>query len=59
MNQARIHFVLLIVWTLLVIPTILFWRESVVWIALMSIYAIIASHWACWEAARAKQAAEQ
>jgi hypothetical protein len=59
MSQARIHFVLLVVWCLLVIPTLLLWRDSIAWITFMSIYAIIASHWAAWEASKAKQAVEQ
>lgn len=35
---------LVIVWCLLVIPTILLWRESIFWVSFMSIYAIIVSH---------------
>lgn len=56
MNTAvffrRVNGTLTIVWLLLVIPTVLFWRESIFWLALMSIWANIASHFAAWIAGR-------
>jgi hypothetical protein len=57
-KSARLHFVLTVVWTLLIIPTVLWWRESIFWIAFMSIYAIIVSHAGAFKAARAEQEAE-
>lgn len=54
-KASSIHTALLTVWIVLIIPTLLWWRESIFWIALMSIYAIIASHWAAREAAKAKE----
>jgi hypothetical protein len=44
-----------IAWILLVIPTLIWWRESVLWVALMSIWANVASHWAAYQASRAEQ----
>jgi hypothetical protein len=44
-----------IAWVLLVIPTLIWWRESVLWVALMSIWANVASHWAAYQASRAEQ----
>lgn len=38
--RARIE---LLVWYVLVIPTILFWRQSLTWVVFMSVYAIIKS----------------
>lgn len=43
------------VWILLLVPTLLWWRESVLWVALMSIWANVASHWAAYQASRAEQ----
>jgi hypothetical protein len=50
----RIHGVLTLVWMALIVPTLIWWRESVLWVALMSIWANIASHWAAWQASRAE-----
>lgn len=58
MTQARLHKALTLLWVVLVVPTLLFWRESIPWLSFMSIYAIIASHWACWEASTAKEAVD-
>jgi hypothetical protein len=44
-------------WALLAIPTILWWRQSILWVALMSLYANFVSHWAAYQAARAEDAA--
>lgn len=46
------------VWLVLVIPTVLWWRESILWVALMSVWANVASHFAAWQGARAEVAAE-
>lgn len=32
-----------IVWALLILPTLLWWRESILWIALMSVWANFAA----------------
>lgn len=57
-NQAKMHLVLTGMWIVLIIPTLLFWRESVLWIALMSIWANISGHAAAWQAARGEQRQE-
>jgi hypothetical protein len=56
---VRFHFSMLIVWVLLVIPTGLIWRDSILWIGFMSIYAIIVSHFTGWDAARAEEAVKE
>jgi len=43
-----------LVWMLLLIPSLLFWSESVMWVVLMSVWANIAGHWSSWQAARAE-----
>lgn len=47
-----IHLVLLIVWILLLIPTVTVWRDSVLWVGYMSIYAIWFIHIDGFSAAR-------
>ncbi|QDH91871.1 hypothetical protein SEA_PHRAPPUCCINO_196 [Mycobacterium phage Phrappuccino] len=36
---AARHLLMAIAWVLLAIPTILWWKDAIVWVALMSIYA--------------------
>lgn len=52
---TTVHLTLLGIWALLLIPTVLFWRENVFWISLMSIYAILSTHWSAYQAARAEE----
>jgi len=54
----RLHAVATLAWLLLVVPTVVWWRESVFWISLMSIYAVVVSHATAWQAARAEDAAD-
>ena len=56
MTQRRLHAILTLVWVLLGIPTLLWWRESVLWVAVMSLYANVAGHWAAYQGARAEEA---
>lgn len=46
-----------VVWGLLVIPTLLFWPNSVLWVLVISIYANIASHLSAYQAARVEKTA--
>jgi hypothetical protein len=49
-NHTRLHQVMKWLWVAL-IPVSYLLRESVVWVVLMSHYAILVSHWAAEEAA--------
>jgi hypothetical protein len=54
----RFHAVATLAWLALVIPTVLWWRDSVPWIALMSVWANVAGHFGSWQAARAEEVAD-
>jgi hypothetical protein len=54
-KASTLHTVLTVVWALLALPTLLLWRDSVLWVALMSLWANIAAHWGAREAAKAKE----
>lgn len=54
----RFHAAATVAWLLLVVPTLLWWRESLAWIVLMSIYAVVVSHATAWQAARAEDVAD-
>jgi hypothetical protein len=47
---------MVIVWGLLGIPTVLFWKQSILWVAFMSLYANVVGHWSAYQAARAEEA---
>lgn len=53
---VRFHFAAMIVWGLLALPTVLLWRESILWVSFMSLYANFVGHFSGWDAARAEQA---
>ena len=46
------HLILIVVWVLLLIPTVVWWSQSILWVAFMSVYAIIAQHATGYSAAR-------
>lgn len=46
-------------WILLIIPTLLFWKESVLWVALMSLWANIVGHFSAYVAGRGEIAQQQ
>lgn len=50
--QARMHAALAVGWALMLIPTVLWWSESILWVGTMSIYAIVVGHWSAVEASR-------
>lgn len=53
-NWKRLHLALTAAWALAIVPTLLWWRDSVLWVALMSCYANVAGHWAAYQGARAE-----
>lgn len=54
---CRLHLALTITWALLAIPTLLWWRESILWVAFMSLYANVAAHWSAFQGTRAEREA--
>lgn len=41
-----------ITWAVLIVPSVLWWRSSLPWIVLMSVWANLAGHWSSWQASR-------
>lgn len=50
----RAHVVGFWVWLALAYPTIVWWKESILWVAIMSLYTILIDHLTGWGAARAE-----
>jgi hypothetical protein len=56
---VKFHFIAMCVWALFAIPTILWWNQSILWVAFMSLYANFVGHFSGWDAARAEQKQEE
>ena len=55
----RCHLVAAIMWFVQDIPSVIWWKDSVLWVIIISIYANIVGHLSGYSAARADQAAEE
>lgn len=56
MKNSTVHRCLMGAWIVLLVPTVLWWRESVVWLVFMSWYANFVGHWSTQSAEKAKEA---
>lgn len=56
---ARFHGYATLVWVLLMIPSLLLWKESLLWVIIMSVWAAMMGHWSSWQASRAERRIEQ
>ena len=54
----RFHMAATVAWAMLLVPTLLWWRESILWVASMSLYANMVGHWSAYQAARAEKEEE-
>lgn len=53
-----IHAFLTIFWLSLSVPTLLWWKNSIAFVAWISLYANVASHWAAYQGARSEETNE-
>jgi hypothetical protein len=51
------HLAMTAAWALLLVPTLIWWKDSILWVALMSVYACVMGHWSSYQGARAECAA--
>lgn len=51
-TMRRIHFWLMVIWVVPGIPVSIWLKDSIPWLVFLSVYAILASHWAGWSAER-------
>jgi len=54
-NTSKLHITAAILWGLLAVPSILWWKDSILWVIFISLYANVATHLSGYEAARAKE----
>ncbi|MGO4745624.1 hypothetical protein [Serratia quinivorans] len=53
------HLFMSLLWVILAIPSVIWWKDSVLWVIIISIYANIVGHLSGYTAARADEAAEE
>jgi len=53
--EGRVHLVLAVMWLLLLIPTILWWKNSILWVLSVSLYANIVSHISAYQGTKAEK----
>ncbi|NUT04710.1 MAG: hypothetical protein HOV76_14620 [Hamadaea sp.] len=54
-HLRRLHAALMVLWALLVVPTLLFWTHSVPFLVFVSLYANFVGHFSSWQAARSEE----
>lgn len=47
-----VHLLLGIFWIIMAVPTLIFWKDSILLVLIMSLYANIESSFSAWEASR-------
>jgi hypothetical protein len=52
-----VHLIASGVWAALAIPTVIWWKDSVLWVAFCSLYANAGFHIGAWQATRAEREA--
>ena len=57
--HVRLNLALLVFWTVLLVPSLLWWRDSIIWVVVMSHYALIAAHLSALMAAKAEQKVDE
>lgn len=50
-TSSKIHIGFAIFWAIMIVPTILWWPDSILWVAFISLYALVATHISSYEAA--------
>lgn len=52
--QSHFHAAMTVFWLLLIVPSLIWWKDSILFVILISLWANVASHWASYQAARAE-----
>lgn len=56
---TRFHASMTIIWICLIVPTLLFFPDSILWLALMSLWANMAAHWAAYQGVHSEKVAAE
>jgi hypothetical protein len=60
-SERLVHFnlIMTVVWVMLLVPTLVWWRDSILWVLVVSLYANAAAHWSAYQGSRASVKVEQ
>jgi hypothetical protein len=58
-SSVNFHLGMMVIWGVLLVRKRLLWPHSILWVALMSLYANFVDHFSAYEAARAARLEEQ
>lgn len=56
---ARFNLIFTFVWVVLAVPSLLFWKDSILWVIVISLWANIVGHFSAYLAAHSEAAQEQ
>lgn len=56
---VRFNLIMTVVWVVLLVPTLVWWRNSIMWVLIVSLYANAAAHWSAYQGSRASVKVEQ
>lgn len=54
----RFHAAATVFWLVAAVPTVVWLKDSILWVALMSVWANVAGHWSAWQGVRAEEEAK-
>lgn len=57
LRSRGFHLTMTIFWLAMTVPTALWWKNSILWVGLMSVYACMTTHWSSYQGARAEHTA--
>ena len=52
---SRFHAVMTCIWLILLIPSLVWWKESLPWLVAMSVWANVGSHWSAFQASKGEE----
>lgn len=57
--MSRFHIIMVIAWTAAIIPSLLWWKDSILFVILISLWANVAAHWAGFQGAHSEKRLKQ
>lgn len=58
-QMKKFHLVMMTLWIILLIPSVIWWKDSILWVIFLSIYANFVGHLSGYSGARAERANEK
>lgn len=49
------HKIMTMIWIMLAIPSLMWWKDALVWVIIMSLWANVVGHWSAFQASRAEE----